>query len=119
MAELELERASGDRRLYMLGGVGSIRFEGLLSRNATAESNGERLRAAASRERYALTDGDTELATPRRQRVGPPTRRGQHRTSWPRSKRLLLFAARLSDGGGRQRGVGRLGLSLSAQVVKR
>ena len=109
LAELDLKRASGDRRLYMLDGVGSIRFEGLLSRNATTESNGERVRAAASRdggvprstkrarpsagssregfgaavrsrgasreasnwrERYALTDGETELATPRRQRVG-------------------------------------------------
>jgi hypothetical protein len=42
MTELELSRAPGDRRLYVLGGVGSIRFEGLFSRGATAESNGER-----------------------------------------------------------------------------
>ena len=108
MAELELSRAPGDRRLYILDGVGSIRFEGLLSRAATAESHGERwhlsrrgiwgrrsaaldemgatvgrfeprgirrggeitwggreltLRpASAWRERYALADGDTELA---------------------------------------------------------
>ena len=46
MAEFELERAAGDRRLYVLGGIGSIRFEGLLSRGATAESNGERWRLA-------------------------------------------------------------------------
>ncbi|HST13633.1 MAG TPA: hypothetical protein VLJ44_02140 [Gaiellaceae bacterium] len=41
MAELELSRAPGERRLYVLDGVGSIRFEGLFSRAATAESNGE------------------------------------------------------------------------------
>ena len=108
MAELELERAPGDRRLFILGEVGSIRFEGLFSRAATTESNGERwhlsrrglfgrriaaldetgatvgrfeprsirrggeiawrgrelsLRpASAWRERYALAEGETELA---------------------------------------------------------
>lgn len=108
MTELELERAPGDRRLYVLRGVGSIRFGGLFSRGATAETNGERwhfsrrglfgrsaeavdetvatvgrfeprsirrggeitwggreltLRPASSwRERYALADGETELA---------------------------------------------------------
>jgi hypothetical protein len=108
MAELELSRVPGERRLYLLDGIGSIRFEGLLSRAATAESNGERwhlmrrgiwgrhsaaldeagvvvgrfeprtvrrggalmwrrreltLRpASAWRERYALADGETELA---------------------------------------------------------
>ena len=41
MAELELARAPGERRLYLLDGIGSIRFEGLLSRAAAAESNGE------------------------------------------------------------------------------
>lgn len=108
MEELELERAPGDRRLYLLDGIGSIRFEGLLSRGATAESKGERWRfrrrgvwgrqsealdeagamvgrfearalrrggeiiwrsrdltlrsASAWRERYALAEGETELA---------------------------------------------------------
>jgi len=42
MAELELSRASDDRRLYTRGGVGSIRFKGLLSHAATAESRGRR-----------------------------------------------------------------------------
>jgi hypothetical protein len=108
MAELELSRAPGERRLYLLDGIGSIRFDGLISRAATAASNGERwhlvrrgiwgrrsaaldeagstvgrfeprtirrggvitwhsreltLRpASAWRERYALADGETELA---------------------------------------------------------
>jgi hypothetical protein len=108
MVELELERAPGDRRRYVLGDVGSIRFEGLFSRSATAESDGERWRfvrrgflgrssvaldqagaivgsfeprairrggavawrtrelvlrpASVWRERYALADGETELA---------------------------------------------------------
>ena len=109
MVELELERAPGDRRLYVLGDVGSIRFEGLFSRSATAVSDDGRWRlsrrgllgrrvealdqatgaiagrfepreirrggeiawgareltlrpASAWRERYALADGETELA---------------------------------------------------------
>ena len=108
MTELELERAPGDRRLYVLAGVGSIHFTGLFSRGATAEANGERWRlsrrglfgrsagaldeigvtvgtfeprsirrggeitwggrqltlrpASAWRERYALAEGETELA---------------------------------------------------------
>ena len=109
MADLELERASGDRRLYVLDGVGSLRVAGLLSRAATAEADGRRwrfarvgfwqrgleatdevgevvgefeprtirrggtvhwggreltLRPASSwRERYALAEGERELAT--------------------------------------------------------
>jgi hypothetical protein len=44
MAEHELERAPGDRRLYLLDDIGSIRFEGLFSRGATAEAGSERWR---------------------------------------------------------------------------
>jgi hypothetical protein len=108
MVELELERAPGDRRLYVVGGVGSIRLAGLFSRAARAESNGKSWQfsrrgifgrgvvaldetgltvgefeprdlrrggevtwdgraltlrpASAWRERYALADGDRELA---------------------------------------------------------
>ena len=108
MVDLELTRASGDRRLYNLEGVGSLRLQGLFLRAAVAET-GERswrfassglwgrrikasdaggvvagvfeprsirrggvlrwfgrelaLRPASSwRERYALADGDRELA---------------------------------------------------------
>ncbi len=107
MAELELTR-TGDRRLYALEGVGTLRLMGLASRTATAEAGGRRwrfgrrgfwrrgiqatdetgivvgefeprglrrggalrwagreltLRPASSwRERYALADGDRELA---------------------------------------------------------
>jgi hypothetical protein len=44
MVELELTRASGDRRLYALEGVGTLRLEGLFSRSATAEASGNRWR---------------------------------------------------------------------------
>ena len=108
MADLELTRTQGDRRLYSLEGVGTLRLQGLLSRSAIAEAEGQSwrftthgllkrrveasdaagtamgefeprtvrrggivrwdgkelaLRPASSwRERYALADGDRELA---------------------------------------------------------
>lgn len=108
MPELELTRTQGDRRLYRLDGVGTLRLQGLFSRSAIAEADdrswrfasrglwgrhveategtgalvGEfeprsvrrggivrwagrelALRPASSwRERYALADGDRELA---------------------------------------------------------
>jgi hypothetical protein len=40
MAELELTRTPGDRRLYALAGVGTLRLRGWTSRAATAESAG-------------------------------------------------------------------------------
>lgn len=40
MADLELTRTQGDRRLYALAGVGTLRLEGLFSRAATAEADG-------------------------------------------------------------------------------
>jgi hypothetical protein len=104
-----LTRSQEDRRLYVLAGVGTLRFEGWLARGASAESDGRswqlsrrgvwrpvieasdaagtvvgqfvprRARrggtlrwgarelvvrpASAWRERYALVDGDRELAT--------------------------------------------------------
>jgi hypothetical protein len=108
MADLELERSADDRRLYTLAGVGTLRFEGLTSRRATARAGesawqlarvgfwGRRVEARDAagavvgsfeprsvrrggsvrwrereltlrpasqwRERYALADGDDELA---------------------------------------------------------
>ena len=41
MTELELTRTRGDRRRYVLKGVGTLRLEGLLSRNATADAGSE------------------------------------------------------------------------------
>src|SRR3954454_16411001 len=38
MAQLELTRRRDDRRLYEIGGVGTLRFEGLFARRATAEA---------------------------------------------------------------------------------
>ena len=38
VAELELTRSRDDRRLYVIKGVGTLRFEGLFSRRASAES---------------------------------------------------------------------------------
>lgn len=40
MADLELKRRAGDRRLYALEGVGTLRLKGLASRAATAEAGG-------------------------------------------------------------------------------
>jgi hypothetical protein len=108
MVDLMLERVPGERRLYEVRGVGTIRFDGLFSRAATAEAGEKRWRlarrgfwgrrveasdadgttigtfephalrrggplvwaerelrlqpASAWRERYALVDGDQELA---------------------------------------------------------
>src|SRR4029453_7447824 len=41
MIELELPRSPDDRRLYVLERAGTLRLEGLFSRNATAEGGGE------------------------------------------------------------------------------
>jgi hypothetical protein len=40
VADLELERAPGERRLYVVDGVGTLRLSGLFSRAATAEADG-------------------------------------------------------------------------------
>jgi hypothetical protein len=40
--ELELVRSTGDRRLYELADVGTLRLEGIFSRSAIAEANSER-----------------------------------------------------------------------------
>jgi len=61
LADLELMRTPGDRRLYALEGVGTLRLKGLASRTAVAEASGGRP-ASRWRERYALADGDLELA---------------------------------------------------------
>ena len=47
LPDLELTRAPGDRRLYVLPGVGTLRFQGLFSRCATAEVDGRTWRFAA------------------------------------------------------------------------
>jgi hypothetical protein len=44
--DLELTRSSGDRRLYVLEGIGTLRLEGLTSRRATVEAVGKRWRLA-------------------------------------------------------------------------
>ena len=41
MIELELTRTQEDHRRYLLEGVGTLRLEGLFSRNATAETGNE------------------------------------------------------------------------------
>ncbi len=40
MTELELTRTPGDRRLYALEGVGTLRLEGFFARSAIAEAGG-------------------------------------------------------------------------------
>ena len=46
MANLELKRTSGERRLYALEGLGTLRMEGIASRSATAEAEGKSWRIA-------------------------------------------------------------------------
>jgi hypothetical protein len=46
MADLELTRSSSDRRLFVLEGYGTLRFEGLMSRSAVADADGEQWRFA-------------------------------------------------------------------------
>jgi len=99
MADLELKRTPGDRRLYALEGVGTLRLKGFAPRAATAQAGGRSWRiahrrlwqqviqaadeprglrrggtlrwagreltlrpASRWRERYALAEGDRELA---------------------------------------------------------
>ncbi len=60
MAELELTRTQGDRRLYALEGVGTLRLEGLFSRAATAEAAGTSWKIARRglwRRHIEATDG--------------------------------------------------------------
>lgn len=49
MADIELTRVPGDRRLFALAGVGTLRFEGFFSRSAVATANGETWRIARPR----------------------------------------------------------------------
>jgi hypothetical protein len=49
MTDIELTRSAGDRRLYTLEGHGTLRFEGIASRAATAEVGGRRWRFARRR----------------------------------------------------------------------
>jgi hypothetical protein len=46
MPDLELTRTPGDRRLYALDGVGTMRLEGWFSRTATADADGKKWRFA-------------------------------------------------------------------------
>jgi hypothetical protein len=49
MADLELKRTPGDRRLYALEGVGTLHLKGFASRAATAEAGGRTWRIARHR----------------------------------------------------------------------
>jgi hypothetical protein len=42
MGEIELTRIAGDRRLFALGDLGTVRFTGWLARSARAEASGRR-----------------------------------------------------------------------------
>src|SRR5262249_42215812 len=75
MIELELTRTQGDRRLYALEGVGTIRLEGVLSRAALADSEGTRWRfVRGGLWRPVMTATDITDAT-----VGEFRRRGMRR----------------------------------------
>lgn len=49
MADLELTRSAGERRLYVLEGLGTLHLEGLASRSATAEADRRSWRIARRR----------------------------------------------------------------------
>jgi hypothetical protein len=78
--DLELTRVPGDRRLYSLEGVGTLRLEGLASRRATAEAAGRRWRIARrgfwGRASQATDEADAVVGEfePRSLRRGGPLR---------------------------------------------
>ena len=76
MIELELTRTEEDHRRYLLEGVGTLRLEGLFSRNATAETGNEYCNPA-------LTFGRVRGASPR-----PWQRSPVHRRNWQRAKSI-------------------------------
>lgn len=75
MVDLELTRAHNDRRLYELEGVGTLRFEGLFSRAATAEAGGQSWRFR----RNGLLGQNAESIDAARTVVGRFTARGLRR----------------------------------------
>jgi hypothetical protein len=139
MADLELTRSPHDRRLYALGDLGSLRFEGFFSRSAVAEAGGQSWRftrrgvfrnrfdatdaagtpiglfeprsvrrggsvqwsgrsfalrpASAWRERYAVADGDRELAVFEGKGWGRKPVRVEINESTAPDAALLLFTA--------------------------
>ena len=65
VADLELTRSQGDRRRYDLARVGTLRLQGLFSRAAVAEADGNRWRFTASgvfQPRVTATDASTGVA---------------------------------------------------------
>jgi hypothetical protein len=82
MRELELTRSPGDRRLYVLDGIGTLRLEGLAGRRATTQAGGRRwqlARGAFWRRVIEALDEDGGVAgtfEPRTIRRGGPVRWG-------------------------------------------
>jgi hypothetical protein len=75
MAELELTRTAGDRRLYALPDVGTVRLKGWASRAASAEANGRRWEIARRGLRRQALEATDETGTV----VGRFTARGVRR----------------------------------------
>ncbi len=63
MADLELTRTPGDRRLYSLEGVGTLRLQGFASRTATAEAGGTTWRIARHGFWQRLIEASDEAGT--------------------------------------------------------
>jgi len=63
MTELELTRSSDDKRLYVLDGVGALRFEGFGSQRAEAEAGDERWRFSRRTFRRTIEAVDAGGAT--------------------------------------------------------
>src|ERR1700710_633461 len=76
ITELELTRVRGDRRLYELENVGTLRLEGFLGRAATAEAGGARWRIARRGFWRREIEGLDELGVPAGEFFPRSVRRG-------------------------------------------
>lgn len=86
MGELELTRTPGDRRLYVLADVGTVRLKGWASRAARAEANGrtwEIARRGLWRPVVEATDGAGRAVGQFRARMTP-------RLGWPSAADMVL-----------------------------
>jgi hypothetical protein len=75
VGELELTRTAGDRRLYELAGVGTVRLKGWLSRTASVEASGRTWEIS----RRGLLRRTVEAADATGQAVGRFAPHGIHR----------------------------------------
>lgn len=92
MADLELKRTAGDRRLYALEGVGTLRLMGFALRTATAEAGGRRWRIGRRRLWQRVIQATDEAGTAVGEFVPRGLRRGTLR--WAGRELTLRPASR-------------------------